>query len=791
MNLLLNIKLIIRNWWRNKMYFSISLFSLTVGLACTNLLVTFFIHEYNIESTNPNRENIYIMRQDSPMGKDELVTYTDVNAAQQILKNYAEVESMLKMNNVGASHFQYREQPIEKAIFLQMDSTLLNFFDYTVKEGSLKEALTTPGKVALSETYARKVFGNQPAIGESIEAIHSNGTRKSYQVAAILGERPQSFLHFDMLTAIDKHLFYGGATLLKFPTGTDIASFEQKLKDDKVPTLLPGETNYHVVPIKEIYFASNPNSKQQPIDYLHQANVQLLYIALISALLVLAMACFNFSNLNLSRTLQQLKMIHIEKLMGAKLKEIRTQLFLDATLTVLISFLLALLLINDILPWFNDLLSVHLPYSFFFSWQVLPLLLAFVLLLAIIPGIYISHRLSRQSLSEYRKQYTGRNRQRIVWTLVTLQFMLSLALVYATTLAKDQMNLIKTQAFRYENMIEIGDMFSGPTLQPFLQKLSQIEGIEDMTLSTNSVLGGWIMQIFIKQSDGTENIHSKSFIHTEKSFFSTLKLRLIEGLSPEEAIEKYGSPFYINENYAQWTNTTPEDIGKKRLKDISQENPNAENIFAGIIENVPTNSIGEQVHAQEITLYDSGSTYLSQKGKYLQIRLNPKKRKETLAQIERVWKEMYDGRHLIYTDMHQMFMDRNKEVIQLSKVLNAYSLIALFLTCFGLFGISWYAVRQRLREIAIRKVHGASTFGIVRLLNRPFFIQIVIAYVITMPVIWWLMQHWLEQFVYRAESTLGQFTWPLLVVGAVSFITVSLHTILASKSNPMESLKTE
>ena len=408
MNLLLNIKLIIRNWWRNKMYFFISLFSLTVGLACTNLLVTFFIHEYNIESTNPNRENIYIMRQDSPMGKDEIVTYTEVNTARQIKKNYAEIESMLRLNSVSVSYFQYKEEPIDKAISLQMDSTLLDFFNYTIKEGSLKEALTAPDKVALSETYARKVFGNQPAIGESIEAIQSDGTRKYYQVAAILRERPQSFLQFDMLTALDKE-FYGGPTLLKFQDGTDIASFEQKLKDDKVPTLLPGKTNYHISPIKDIYFASNPNSKQQPLPHLHQANVQLLYIALISALLVLAMACFNFSNLNLSRTLQQLKMIHIEKLMGAKLKEIRTQLFLDATLTVLISFLLALLLINDILPWFNDLLSVHLPYSFFFSWQVLPLLLTFVLLLAIIPGIYISHRLSRQSLSEYRKQYTGRN----------------------------------------------------------------------------------------------------------------------------------------------------------------------------------------------------------------------------------------------------------------------------------------------------------------------------------------------------------------------------------------------
>jgi ABC-type antimicrobial peptide transport system permease subunit len=108
-------------------------------------------------------------------------------------------------------------------------------------------------------------------------------------------------------------------------------------------------------------------------------------------------------------------MIHIEKLMGAKLKEIRLQLFLDATFMVLISFLLALLLINDILILFNGVLNVHLPYQFFFSWQVLPLLLVFVLLLAVVPGIYISHRLSRQSLSEYRKQYTGQNRQRLVW----------------------------------------------------------------------------------------------------------------------------------------------------------------------------------------------------------------------------------------------------------------------------------------------------------------------------------------------------------------------------------------
>ena len=789
--MLLNIKLIIRSWWRNKTYFLISLFSLTIGLACTNLLVTFFIHEYNIESTNPNRENIYAIRQDSPMEEGELTTYATAKAAEQIRNNYAEVESMLRMNALTSNHHEYQGNKMADALTLQIDSTLLHFFPYEVKEGSLKEALTTPNKMALTETYAQKVFGKKNCIGEVIESISPKGERKSYQIAAVLKERPQSFLQFDMLTAIDAS-FFGGVTLLKLPQGTDKDALLQKMKDDKVPTLMPGETEYYLHPIKDIYFASQPNSKQQPLPFLHQANVQLLYIALFSALLVLAIACFNYSNLNFSRTLQQLKMIHIEKLMGAKLREIRMQLFLDAALTVLIAFLLSLLLINDILVLLNGMASIHLPYRFFFSWQVLPVLLSFVLLLAIIPGIYISHRLSRQSLNEFRIQYTGQSRQRIVWALVTIQFILSLGLVYATFTARDQMSLIKNRASRYENLIEIGDMFSGPALQPFQQKLAQVEGIEAMTLSSNSILGGFIMQMSVKQPDGSEEMRSKSFLHTEASFFPMMQIRLLEGLSPEEAIEKYGSPFYINENYARWMNIRPEDIGTKTKKDLAPENyPNAENILAGIFENMPTNSLQETVMAQEITLHASVSTDLAKSGKYLQIRLKPGKRKETIEEMERIWKEMFEGQPFIYLDMHQMFMQRNQEVMQLSMVLNTYSLIALLLTCFGLFGISWYAVRQRTREIAIRKVHGASTLGIIWLLNSPFFIQIMIAYIIAMPVAWWLMQHWLEQFVERAETHIGIFILPLLVVGFVSLITVSLHTLLAAKSNPLDSLKTE
>lgn len=784
MNLFVTLKVIVRSWLRNKLYFAISLFSLMVGLACTNLLITFFIHEYNIENHNPERENIFILRQDMPMEEEGKTAYVHINAAKQIKNNYAEVKNILQVNDLRNYDLFYKGNKLPQVIFIHADSTLTAFFDYPVKEGSLEEVLNTPHKVALKESYARKVFGEKSAVGEIIEAFNSEGKKKSFQVAAVLKERPQSLLKFDMITSVEKDFNGSSITLLNLAQGTNVNALLQKIKDDEVPTFTPGETYYHIDPIKEVYFSEDT---QSPLPgFLHQANVQLLYIALVSALLVLAIACFNYTNLNFSRTLQQLKLIHIEKLMGARELEIRTQLFLDAILMVMLSFALALLLINDILPLFNGLVSADLPYRFFFSVQVLPLLLVFVMLLSVIPGIYISHRLTRQSLSQFRIQYSGRSKQRIISLLVMFQFVLSLILVYATLIAHGQMEQIKIRASRYEHCIEIGDMMGGPGLYPFQQQLMKLEGIETITLSGNGIMG-YTMVLNVKHSDGSTEHHTKAFFDTDKSFFQTMNIRVLEGLSPDEALEKFGKCLYINENYARWMNINPEDIGQQRMCAILKTDA----ILSGIIENFPTGSLNQQVIAQEITLHDAGASYLTQWGKYLQIRLKPENRKETLEAIEDIWKNMYEGQKFICQDLHQVFMDSNKEVMDLSNVLNTYSLIALFLTCFGVFGISWYAVRQRTREIAIRKVHGASILRILWLLNRPLLGQILVAYIIAMPVAWYIMQQWLEQFVYRAEVSVTHFILPLVVVALVAFFTVSLHSVIAARANPIQSLKIE
>lgn len=785
MNILLNIRLVSRSWWRNKLFFFISLISLTIGLGCTTLLVTFFIHDYNIEKNNSDRNFIYILRQDSPMEEGAKVAFTTADAAAQIKGKYTEIKEMLRMNGIPVNLCKHNEITFEHPLFLCADSTLERFFPYTILEGSLTEVLTTPDKVALSETFARKLFGNRNSLGEILEIIGEEDEIKSYKVAAILQERQQSFLHFDLLTSTLGQ-FWGGSTLLKLQPGSSPALLQEKIKKDKIPTLVPGETHYHIDSLSEIYFNKGKNNLQQSLPYFQQSDVALLYIGLISALLVLVIACFNYTNLSLSRTLQQLKMIHIEKLMGAKLKEIRSQLFCDAAFTVLLAFLLSLLLINDLLPWFNELLSAHLSFSFFFSWQVLPLLLLFILIMAVTPGLYISRKLSQQTLSEYRQTYTGRKKQQQIWLLVTVQFLLSIGLVYATTIAQGQMNLIKSRAYRYENTIEIGNVY-GSSLGTFYQQLAQINGIESMTLSMSSVLNAWMRELPLQQADGSTSHHYMIHIPTDTTLLATLRIRQLAGYSPTRACQEYAHPVFINENYARLLHIDASQIGHKMNEFDAMSD--TLNVLAGIIENFPFNSLEEEVAAQQISFLSESN--LTQKGMYLQVRLLPQMRKETLAKIEKQWKEMNNGKEFQYVDMHRKFLERNNKVIILSKILISYSLIALVLTCFGLFGISWYAVRHRTREIAIRKVHGAKNRQIVWLLNRSFLWQILIAYVIAIPMTWWLMQHWLEQFAYRASITLWNFLFPILIVGIITVITVTVHSYWAAGSNPVSSLKTE
>ena len=782
------LKMILRSWWRNKVFFLVSVASLALGLACTNLLMTYFVHEHGLEGSNPDRDRIVFLRQDDPMNEGKRVAYAAADIPQRLKDSYAEVEDYLRLGKSDMLSCKVDGRKVDgNLILLSADTTLTRFFDYRTAQGSLEQVLHRPDQVALSAACARRLFGGGEAFGRHIEVQSESRGRQTYQVAAVLEERGQSLLRFDMLTAQTSD-YWGGPTLLKLSPGADAVRLADKINADQIPTLMPGQTKYHLDPLEAVCFTTPDDASQQTLDYISQTPVQTLYISLLAAVLILVIACCNYTNMSLSRLLQQLRMIHVEKLMGGTLRSIRLQLFGDAFLTVVLAFILSMLLVNDCLAVFNGLLGSRLTMGFFFSSRMLPWLLVFVLVMSVVPAWYISRRLSRLSFSQYRTLYGGRRKQRFVAVLVTVQFAISIGLLLATLTARRQMRLTERQADRYADCIEIGDGFGAP-LAPLKAELEKrVQGIESVTLSNGPVLNAWIRQLTVKRPDGSEVHTNLLALEGDTSLLHTLRMEQLNGERPARLLEQMARSVLVNESFVRQLVPAGTDPVGRSLREFDAEADDSLAVVAGVVRDFSVNSLEEAVTPLVVSLLSESGL---QKAACLQIRLRPESRTEALQQIESVWDEMNPGQPFRYTDMHREFMGRNEKVLSLSHLLTFYALIGLLLTGFGLFGIAWYATRQRIREISIRKVHGATRGQIIWLLNKPFCLYAAVAYVLAMPVAWWLMQRWLEQFAYRAPLSVGIFVWPLVVVWGVSALIVCLQGWMLSRVKAVEAMKNE
>ena len=781
------LKMIVRSWWRNKVFFLVSVLSLALGLACTNLLMTYFVHEHGLEGRNSDRDRIVFLRQDDPMNEGRRVAYAGASIPARLKADYAEVEDYLRMSQlpVSACKIDGQEVPGE-VVLLAADSSLTRFFDYRMAEGSLEQVLREPGKVALSAACARHLFGGREALGRRIEVQAEGGRTTGYEVAAVLRERAQSLLRFDMLTAVEKN-FHGGVTLLKLAPGADAARLEAKIRADKVPAMLESST-YYLDPIEDVCFTTPADDAQQPLTFISQTPVQTLYISLLAAVLILVIACCNYTNMSLSRLLQQLRMIHVEKIMGNTLRGIRLQLFGDAFLTVFIAFLLSLLMINDVLSMFNGLLDARLTFAFFFSGRMLPWLLVFVLLMSVVPAWYISQRLSRMSVSQYRVQYGGRGKRRFIAVLVTVQFAISIGLIFATLAAIGQLRLTEAEADRYADCIETGDMFS-PPVAPLKAALEQrVRDIESVTLSMGSVMHSWIRELTVRVPDGSERRTYLLQFAGDTTFIHTLGISQVSGESPARLIDRYAHPVLVNESFVRTlvpAGTDPIGLPLRQFDGLADDNLA---VIGGVVKDFPINSLEEAVAPATIVVAPYSHIEYA---RWLLIRFRPGMKSEALPQVEAVWRELNPGQSFSYVDMHRVFMERNGKVLSLSRLLTFYALIGLLLTGFGLFGIAWYATRQRMREISIRKVHGATSRQILWLLTKPFCLYALAAYVVALPVTWWLTQRWLEQFTYRAPLTADIFLWPLVVVWGVSVLIVCLQGWILNRVKPAEAMKNE
>ncbi|MDH6533895.1 ABC transporter permease [Parabacteroides sp. 52] len=786
----ISFKLIFRSWWRNKTFAVISILSLAVGIACTNLLVAFVIHAYNVEADNPNKDRIYCLVQDNPFQSGTKVFYASYTIPSMIKDRYPEVEDCLCLNHADVSQVSIGEAIYDPIKLLVADASFPHFFPYRILAGNLEEALTEPNKIALTETTAQRLFGKENPIGQNMYIHHTAEGATPYLVVAVIKEHDQALLSFDGITAMNQA--YGGTCFLLMKQSIDPEAFARRIKEDGLPTLMVNEGQYYLHTLQENYFQE---FNAQTIDYLNKQNKTSLTIGLCSAFLILLIACFNYINLHFSRLLQQIRMIHIQHLMGASPVEINKQLFFDIFFTVIIGFFISLLIMYDLIPIFNTIFSGHMKAAFLFNSQVIPVLIGFILLLSIIPAIYVSRKVVTSFSSQHHiALFSGKGKQRIISVLSIAQFTISIALIIATLTVNKQVELIRKGGEAYRDLIEISP--AGDYNKPFVAELRTHPELGEINTSEGAVLYSEIRQMAIPDSNGNNTYYSLLEFKGDTDYLSTFHIDVLQGMQPQEAIRQYARPVYINQRFADvWVGKENNPIGQPlknfdkdfdygNKEDGSKEKPTT--YIAGIVDNFFTNSLEEEIPPAIIHIREE----INEKYTYVYFRLD-NRHPERIATVKQIWEKHNPGKLFTYQHLYETFIDRNRKSFGLVHLLLMYSLISIALTCFGLFGIALYSTEQRSKEIGIRKVNGATTRKIVILLNKQFLLWIGIAFLLAAPVSWILLNRWLQIFVYRINISVGIFIIALLSVTAITLLTISWHSYKAASGNPVKALKNE
>lgn len=785
-------KLIFRSWWRNKLFFSLSVFSLATGLACANMLMVFVLYESDIEADNPEKGNILCMSQPFPMDTTRMVSYIAGGIPQQIKDRYPEIENFVRMQNPKVRSYSIDGNRLTGMTLVSADSSFTGFFPCEPVYGSAGRIFGAPDKLGLSEGFARRIFGDDNPVGRIIrmKIVSERIVERDFEVVAVLKDRDQSLLSFDAVTT-NSPSFRGGTTLLLTNRKIDSDEFGERLKKDGIPTLRGGIGKYAFSTLQETYFSAY---REESLPYFRYQQPVLLYTEWIAAMLVLLIACINYAYLNLSRLLEQAKLVRTQRIAGASSFQVGAQLFTDTFLMLLVSFGISILLIHDLAPVFNSVVSGRLNTAFFFSARVFPVLVALLVVFSLLVALFVGYRLVRLPVQLSRLQEDAGRKERTVRALSIIQYAISLGLLIATITARQQLDFVKYGGENYKQVFEAGSSESEPgKIRLFAERISGIPEVESVTTSGSSILNSWIRQLVIKDGKGEETYAGLLEFRVSGNFNKTLSLGLLQGMEPEEAKKHYARPVYVNREFIRHLVSGNENpVGKPLVsydKDFREQKPGGDeneqdvSVIAGIIGDLHTGSFEDRILPQAFHIDNKASSFV-------QFKLS-NAGAQVMEKLEAAWNETNPQTVFTYNDLLRQFMDNNKKLTGLYNLLAMYAVISLTLTMSGLFGTAYYTTVRRTKEIGIRRINGATVFQILLLLNRRFVLWIGIALLIAAPPVWLLLHGWLQNFVYRIGVSPLVFLAAGGIVLGVTLLAVSWQSYMAATRDPVKSLRSE
>ncbi len=799
------IKIAIRNILKHKGFAFINIFGLAIGIACSILILLFVTYELSYDKFHEKADRIYRIAVRAMIGDTKIKqTYSSAITFQKLLEDFPEIETGVKIYNVGRTPVVVGEETFYESRFLAVDSTFFDIFSIPLLHGNKDKVLSGPNTMVISKSTALRYFNEIDVVGKNIQIDFTslgNGI-KNLLITGVSDDVPNnSHFHYDLLMSlmtfpkrINSTGWYNNnfQSYVVLKEGASKVALEDKFSDftrkynggeDFDKWVAKGNFwEYFLQPITEIHLTSDLNGE-------FEANGNGTYVNIFSviSIFILLVACINFMNLSTAKSSLRAKEVGMKKVVGSGRGLLMLQFLSESIIISFIALAFGLIIMHLLLPAYTNLVDRPLHINYFDNYFIIPALLGMTLIIGIFSGAYPAFVLSSFKPISVLKSGTGKiaGNSRLRNSLVVFQFGISIFLIIGTITVYKQLEFFQNKklGFDKERILVVNNPGSlVEKVDAFKDELRKYRSITDV--SGSNMLPGKSFSNIGFGAEGVEESFTLNIGICDYEFANTLKLDIEKG--------RFFTPEFISDSSAVVINeSTMELLGwddplGKKINNWSSNRGNFTVI--GVVKDFHYESLHQEI--RPMALFLEGGYYKRVQNK-ISIKLNSDDIQETVTHIENTWKEFVPGSPFEYSFLDQDFDNLYANESQTKKTFTIFSILSIFIACLGLFGLASFIAERRTKEIGIRKVMGASVSSIINILNRGFVKWVAIASLIASPIAWYAMENWLQNFAYRIELSVWMFVFAAGLALVIALIIVSFQTVRAALKNPVDSLQYE
>jgi len=783
------IKIAFRNIVRHKAYAMLNISGLAIGMACSILILLWVQDELSYDRFHANADQLYRLTCNAG---DFKAAVSPSGMAEGLQSEMPEIKSTVRLSKPSTNLFEVGEKKFEEKKVFCVDSNFLQVFSFRLLKGNASTALQRPDGILITEEMSKKYFGKQEALGKIIRKDNS----ENFVVTGVLADPPaNSHLQFDIilpmsyLAKTDWDLqnktwgnfnFYTYVQLHKSIAGSSQTLLQlcQRIKQAHKAHQKDQKIDFQLQPLTSIHLHSNLQ-----IDLPGHGNIQYVNIFFVVALFILAVACINFMNLATARSARRAKEVGLRKVVGAGRRQLIAQFLGESFIISFLSLLFAIGIVWLLLPVFNNLaekqLAIHL-----LNGKLWITLLAIALITGLIsgsyPALYLSGFKPVRVLKGKLKPGTGN----LVFRngLVVTQFVVSIILLVGTAVVYKQLNFIKSKNLGFEksNLLYVpmtGDTWSKQ--QALRTTLLQSPLTSDFTIISDlpTALITGTTDVTWEGKDPNSQIVIPS-IDVDEKFIDVFQMKMLNGRSFSPAFKGDSNNYVVNEKAVQVMGMKVSNAIGKSFQFGSNKGT-----IIGVVRDFNFKPLQYAIEPLILRLNRWGGIVI--------VRTQPGNTKTTINALQKVYSQLNPAYPFAYNFLDKDLDNLYRGEQKMGSIFNLFAILAIFISCLGLYGLSAFMAEQRTKEIGVRKVLGASVFNIVYLLSGNFTRLILISIIIAVPVSWLAIDNWLKGFAYRIDINWLIFLVASLIALLIAWFTVSYESIKAAITNPVKSLRTE